>query len=580
MPLTREERKLLHQKSKQPTFGINKPDAKEGHDGDIAFRQVSGSGTVQYVKENGDWTAISSSGTMPKSRNIINPSSSSSSIITHGNLSGLGDDDHTQYLLIDGTREMTGNLDVGGQHIVDANNITAAGTVTCEHLLSTDDVVITDDLTVDGECKLDKTTIDTTDGKFTASGANNIELTTTGSNDINLTSAQSLDVGIGVDYELDVGRSCDWNTVTTDWDNSNTFTLTSLGNITIETDGTDGDSSGNDDASNTILIKNANSNNADFIGVHIKTDSQGASNAHNDILIECDNVAAKGSTFGVDIRSENNIRIRSENNNSGQQTSLLMRATGPIDLGVGDAAGVPQHTTDNRVKIHGTNGIDFAVLYRDSGDAAINTTDAKWDKIDTYNLVRAMTYRTSTTVAWETDTTCHVTSGSPTVTHDSNTRILKGQKVTGTGIPANTFVGGTVTATEFTLKNSSDVDVNATAGDGSEITLQFFNPSAIEEDNSIGIVNKDNDDNALGTVWQITVYYTCSSSKKNLQIFYLYFTSSSSFDKYTAVEDLHSTAAGVLNWDSNQGITWQNEDSQDATVRASALRIQSGTHDF
>jgi len=29
----------------------------------------------------------------------------------HGNLSGLGDDDHTQYLLVDGTRAMTGALD-------------------------------------------------------------------------------------------------------------------------------------------------------------------------------------------------------------------------------------------------------------------------------------------------------------------------------------------------------------------------------------------------------------------------------------------------------------------------------------
>ena len=37
MPLTREERKLLHQKSKQPTFGVNEPDSREGHDGDISF---------------------------------------------------------------------------------------------------------------------------------------------------------------------------------------------------------------------------------------------------------------------------------------------------------------------------------------------------------------------------------------------------------------------------------------------------------------------------------------------------------------------------------------------------------------
>ena len=74
-------------------------------------------------------------------------------------------------------------------------NVTASGTVQAEQITSTDDAQIGDDLTVfgditvDGEAKLDKTTIDTADGKFTASGANNIELTTTGTHDINLTSA-------------------------------------------------------------------------------------------------------------------------------------------------------------------------------------------------------------------------------------------------------------------------------------------------------------------------------------------------------------------------------------------------------
>ena len=74
MPLTREERKLLHQKGKQPTFGIGKPDSREGSDGDISFRKVEGSGTVQYVKENGDWTAIASSGEMPPTRLLGNSS--------------------------------------------------------------------------------------------------------------------------------------------------------------------------------------------------------------------------------------------------------------------------------------------------------------------------------------------------------------------------------------------------------------------------------------------------------------------------------------------------------------------------
>ena len=43
--------------------------------------------------------------------------------IDHGNLVGLGDDDHTHYLLITGTRAMTGALDMG------TNNITNVGTV-------------------------------------------------------------------------------------------------------------------------------------------------------------------------------------------------------------------------------------------------------------------------------------------------------------------------------------------------------------------------------------------------------------------------------------------------------------------
>jgi len=44
-------------------------------------------------------------------------------VTDHGGLSGLGDDDHTQYLLVSGARAMAGNLDMGG------NQITNVGTV-------------------------------------------------------------------------------------------------------------------------------------------------------------------------------------------------------------------------------------------------------------------------------------------------------------------------------------------------------------------------------------------------------------------------------------------------------------------
>jgi len=41
----------------------------------------------------------------------------------HGNLGGLLDDDHTQYLLEDGTRPMSGNLNMGGNQITNVGNV-------------------------------------------------------------------------------------------------------------------------------------------------------------------------------------------------------------------------------------------------------------------------------------------------------------------------------------------------------------------------------------------------------------------------------------------------------------------------
>jgi len=41
----------------------------------------------------------------------------------HGNLAGLADDDHTQYLLVDGTRAMSGNLDMGANEVTNVGNV-------------------------------------------------------------------------------------------------------------------------------------------------------------------------------------------------------------------------------------------------------------------------------------------------------------------------------------------------------------------------------------------------------------------------------------------------------------------------
>ena len=124
MPLTRGERKLLHQKSKQPTFGLNEPDSREGYDGDISFRQVENSGTVQYVKRNGDWLAMSSSGTMPASRSPVSSSSTGFGVTVHSDLSSLGTDDHPQYVLVDGTRAFSGNWTNAGNTIADLGTVT------------------------------------------------------------------------------------------------------------------------------------------------------------------------------------------------------------------------------------------------------------------------------------------------------------------------------------------------------------------------------------------------------------------------------------------------------------------------
>jgi hypothetical protein len=45
----------------------------------------------------------------------------------HGELYGLEDDDHKQYLLIDGTRAMTGNLDAGTHHLTNVSAATSNG---------------------------------------------------------------------------------------------------------------------------------------------------------------------------------------------------------------------------------------------------------------------------------------------------------------------------------------------------------------------------------------------------------------------------------------------------------------------
>lgn len=379
MGLTREERQLLHQKSKQPTFGNGKPDSNQGNEGDIAYRQVEDSGLVQYVKQNGSWVAVGSQGDMPETRDVTRTVSSGS---------GVGSHNHGEFIKKDGSVAYTGNQSFG------SNNITNVGT-----------------LDVDGATTLDRVTIDTTDGPFAVSGANSSFITTTGSGIIRFTSAaeiietatsnMSLIAGNDIDITPTNDLDIDANNITVDTTRQYTGTitgdylLTCSSNSTIQATGT---------AANTLLIQNTNNHGSSFTGLHLKTDSGGASSGYNRILIECDNIAAKGADYGVDIRSENNIRIRAENANNGNATGLLMRATGPIDIGV--ASSITPHTSNNRVKVHGI--FETGTLWRDSnapivmdkgtieaGETLGNSTTGEYTKfeaIDTQKLMRNFTY--------------------------------------------------------------------------------------------------------------------------------------------------------------------------------------------
>lgn len=56
-----------------------------------------------------------------------------SSTVSHGSLSGLGADDHTQYLLVDGTRSMDASLDMGNNSITDVDEVDGIDISTHNH---------------------------------------------------------------------------------------------------------------------------------------------------------------------------------------------------------------------------------------------------------------------------------------------------------------------------------------------------------------------------------------------------------------------------------------------------------------
>ena len=224
MPLTREERKLLHQKSKQPTFGTGAPDNSEGNEGEVAYRQVADSGLVQYVKNNGDWVAVASSGEMPPVRIVGGGTSGSTGVTAHSSLTGLSSDDHSSYMLDAGTSvdepipRFNGpdgrTMQTSAVTIDDSNNIASANSLSIGLLTITTDQ------------------IDVSSGNLTLDVAADLVLSA-GGTDI------TMDNGAGstkFTFNLDTAPSIDITGAFT-IDGSSTIVLDSVANTTIVVDG-------------------------------------------------------------------------------------------------------------------------------------------------------------------------------------------------------------------------------------------------------------------------------------------------------------------------------------------------------
>ena len=80
--------------------------------------------------------------------------------VDHGALSGLGDDDHTQYLLVDGTRAMSGSLDMGSNKVTNASSYEIGTDVIAQSVVASGQVTLSS-----GEATVD-TGISATDATF------------------------------------------------------------------------------------------------------------------------------------------------------------------------------------------------------------------------------------------------------------------------------------------------------------------------------------------------------------------------------------------------------------------------------
>jgi hypothetical protein len=116
---------------------------EENSNGDLEIVDADGSTVARHDDSSDEWSffdptamlelTVTSDFTDPAGVSHTGELADASDAVSdHGDLSGLGDDDHTQYLLTDGTRSATGDIDaprftVGGNPIASA--VVASGSV-------------------------------------------------------------------------------------------------------------------------------------------------------------------------------------------------------------------------------------------------------------------------------------------------------------------------------------------------------------------------------------------------------------------------------------------------------------------
>tara|TARA_X000001388_G_scaffold77493_2_gene78570 strand:+ start:1003 stop:2316 length:1314 start_codon:yes stop_codon:yes gene_type:complete len=380
MALTREERKLLHQKSKQPTFGSGKPDKGSGNEGDVAYRKIEGSGTVQYLKQDGDWLALSSSGDKPQTRSQTTTRtiiSTSGGVSNHNLLSGLLDDDHTQYThntvarTISANHNFTGtpifsSIDINsgaidgttiGANSQAAGDFTAIGAVAAGTIIGTTIDAITD-FTIDG-LVITADTI-TNDADLTIDGAGDIVLSADGGN-------ITMHDGSLTIFDFDVD-----NTKLTIHDDQDTgdkveMTISQHGAFTIAS-----------------IDDNATAG-------HITIDADG------DIILDPHTSEVKifkqGNNYGAKLIARDSPDFVIHSGDNGGEGELVLRSEGgSINMASYDASG-PTETTRMSFKVDSTPELDATGDFKidGSGDITLDSVDDFYVITNSNQVIKANT---------------------------------------------------------------------------------------------------------------------------------------------------------------------------------------------